>query len=357
MTTWTQEQFEEACAAYCLGALSSEEIPKFQEFMLTATEEQKIFFSQMKSSAQQLAVAGQIQMPSPQVRENILSSISVATETLDDKTTSIYTLEPLEKPKQNWLDALRGFRFKKQNLSEIKLFDRIYYKLKFNQPTYAVGAPALLLLLCTYFYFEQSDMQESLIEAQKKFSSQQHTVTAQTQELENMRQKLADLESKLTQQDQKVAELEAKATENQSLIAAKTQEAAEMNQIIERNKEFMELMQSNDLRVTEIKGLKPYPQGRGKIFYSPKNNLAYIHISNLPPAPTNKDYELWMFEGKRPVAAGVFAVNQDKFVLAKVTTGLVLPAHKISAFAVTLEAKGGVALPAGPTYLMGNVRL
>ncbi|MEW6062393.1 MAG: anti-sigma factor, partial [Bacteroidota bacterium] len=58
---------------------------------------------------------------------------------------------------------------------------------------------------------------------------------------------------------------------------------------------------------------------------------------------------------KKPVSAGVFSVTNNQEQYFKIVE-LPIPEHtdKITAFAVTLEPKGGVPQPTGAMYLLGT---
>jgi anti-sigma-K factor RskA len=64
---------------------------------------------------------------------------------------------------------------------------------------------------------------------------------------------------------------------------------------------------------------------------------------NLKALPADRDYELWVIDGQKPVAAGVFHMDQSGTIRMDFK-----PAQFVNAagvFAVTEEVKGGVASP------------
>ena len=64
---------------------------------------------------------------------------------------------------------------------------------------------------------------------------------------------------------------------------------------------------------------------------------------NLKPLPVDRDYELWVIDDQKPVAAGVFHVSEGGNIRMDFTAAAAI---KIAGqFAVTKEAKGGVASP------------
>jgi anti-sigma-K factor RskA len=64
---------------------------------------------------------------------------------------------------------------------------------------------------------------------------------------------------------------------------------------------------------------------------------------NLKELPANRDYELWVIDGQKPVAAGVFHTGEDGTIRMDFKPKQFV---KIAGkFAVTEEVKGGVASP------------
>lgn len=67
-------------------------------------------------------------------------------------------------------------------------------------------------------------------------------------------------------------------------------------------------------------------------------------VQNLKPLPADKDYQLWVLDnGTTPVDAGVFHVDENGSV--RITFKAKSPIKVAGKFAVTKEAKGGVASP------------
>jgi anti-sigma-K factor RskA len=68
-------------------------------------------------------------------------------------------------------------------------------------------------------------------------------------------------------------------------------------------------------------------------------------VRNLTPLPSDKDYQLWIIDPKypSPVDAGVFQVDAKGNVRADFRAKL--PIEAANQFAVTIERKGGAAVP------------
>lgn len=125
-----------------------------------------------------------------------------------------------------------------------------------------------------------------------------------------------------------------------------------------RKEELLKVIQSPKIDVVIMNGLEVNPAGYGKIIWDPDKKSAILQISNLPPVPQDKDYQLWVIKDKVPISAGVFTVNDPiKESLFKIEQLVETDKKSINAFAITLEPKGGVPQPTGAMYLMGTPTL
>jgi anti-sigma-K factor RskA len=77
-------------------------------------------------------------------------------------------------------------------------------------------------------------------------------------------------------------------------------------------------------------------------------------VQNLAPAPTGKDYQLWVINDKypAPVNAGVFSVDEKGTV--RFTFKPDMPMTSVDKYAVTVERKGGVPKAEGKVALLGS---
>ncbi len=121
---------------------------------------------------------------------------------------------------------------------------------------------------------------------------------------------------------------------------------------LEQKKQVLEVIQTQNTRVIPINRLEAAPaMASGKVIYAPEQNRALFFAFNLNPPPPDKDYQLWMLRGNQPVDAGILKADENGRFFVNVST---LPEGELSAFAVTLEPKGGVSQPTGDMYLLGT---
>ena len=111
---------------------------------------------------------------------------------------------------------------------------------------------------------------------------------------------------------------------------------------------------SPDTRVVHLAGLAAAPKANATVALSPSNKTAFMEVSGLPPAPTDKVYEAWWI-GRHagPIRAGLFEAPAEG--IAKVELIMPPEGEEIVASAVTLEPSGGTEKPTGAMYLKGDV--
>jgi anti-sigma-K factor RskA len=122
---------------------------------------------------------------------------------------------------------------------------------------------------------------------------------------------------------------------------------------LRQSREMLELLKSPDaVRVTLTTG-KEKPQPQGKTIYSPEKGRLIFMASNLPAAPANKAYELWLVPKQgAPVPAGTFW--PDAGGNATVLQNSMPSGMQPKAFAVTIEKAEGSATPTMPMVLVGS---
>lgn len=154
----------------------------------------------------------------------------------------------------------------------------------------------------------------------------------------------------IEQQNKRLVVVETEKQELQTRLVALRDE-------LTRREEQLKVLSAKHIHMTNMDGLKGYAIAYGKIIWDPEKRIAILQVSNLPAVPTNKDYQLWVIKDKKPISAGVFAVNDTESNFFKIENLAVTNPKEIAAFAVTLEPKGGVPQPTGDMYMMGSPRL
>lgn len=111
------------------------------------------------------------------------------------------------------------------------------------------------------------------------------------------------------------------------------------------------VLESEDVQMMILGGQGPQPQARARVFWSERARRGVIVASNLAPLPTDRQYELWVFQKGKPVNAGVFDVDAQGRALFESAD---FPEPQAQNFAVTVEPRGGVPAPTGPVVLVGS---
>ena len=140
-------------------------------------------------------------------------------------------------------------------------------------------------------------------------------------------------------------------------VAELTTQITQLKDELAQKQELLNVLASERIQITLMNGLKVNPVGFGKIIWDPEKRTAILQVLRLPAVPGNKDYQLWVIKGKTPISAGVFSVNDTSASFFKIDGLAVTDPREISAFAVTLEPKGGLPAPTGDMYLAGSPRL
>lgn len=122
---------------------------------------------------------------------------------------------------------------------------------------------------------------------------------------------------------------------------------------LDEKEKLLHIIQSPRVKLVHLKGLPPSPGARGRILIELAERQAILFAFDLPPNAAGKDYQLWMLRGQQPVDAGVFSLSVDGNTSYLFRTFPDI--ENLTAFAVTLEPKGGRPQPTGQMYLLGAV--
>jgi anti-sigma-K factor RskA len=121
------------------------------------------------------------------------------------------------------------------------------------------------------------------------------------------------------------------------------------NQQLEREREFVELINTPGSRVSELRGSDPGLSATAKLAYD-RNGRAILMARKLPEVPQGKAYQLWFIVGTKPPVPGkTFVPDSGGNAVLKDER----PREAIDAnvFAITVEPAGGSSAPSSPIYL------
>jgi len=183
----------------------------------------------------------------------------------------------------------------------------------------AVALAALVLLILSNL-----SLMNRLKDQQMEISRLQDKITDQTESLESLGTRLASREAEITDLKEQLAQ----------------------------QTQITKLLEDPNVVVINMVGLKPDMKAHGRMLWNTKENKAFFQVLNLPAPPSGKTYQLWVIADSTPKSAGIFKVGEHGENFMNLES---LPdASKIKTFAVTLEPEGGVPLPTGEMYLLGE---
>jgi len=149
--------------------------------------------------------------------------------------------------------------------------------------------------------------------------------------------------AQVTQYKQQVAQL----TEQQSSMQREMEATKES--ISKYNEQLAMLSDPNTVKIA-MKGTAKSPESLAMIYWNRQSQAVYLDIKDLPPAPSDKQYQLWFIDpSNKPVSAGVFDMKTGEWIR-------MVNAPAAVAFAVTLEPRGGSQNPTlDQMYVIGTV--
>jgi anti-sigma-K factor RskA len=113
------------------------------------------------------------------------------------------------------------------------------------------------------------------------------------------------------------------------------------------NQTVMALQETNrlaNLRIAMLNSLVPdAPKAIAVSLWDSQKQAGVFVAQNLKALPADRDYELWVIDGNKPVASGVFHVGESGAIRVDFKPSQLIKVASV--FAVTEEVKGGVASP------------
>jgi len=107
------------------------------------------------------------------------------------------------------------------------------------------------------------------------------------------------------------------------------------------------ILQNPETKTVMLEGLKVAPKSWVKLYWNKNKKMVLLASQDLPEAPNGKQYQLWAIIDGKPVDAGMLELKSGMQKLKEIDNA--------SAFAITLEKKGGELQPKGDMYVLGKV--
>ena len=138
------------------------------------------------------------------------------------------------------------------------------------------------------------------------------------------------------------------ALENtQAELIALNQQQQQLAEQLQRTNQQLDILRDPTNQVVDLLGLEQAPQFAARVFWDIQSEDVYLHTGNLTLPDLQKQFQLWAIVDEKPVSLGVFDLSEDVQQLQPI-------AGNVSAFAISLEPKGGSATPT-EVYLVGAV--
>lgn len=219
---------------------------------------------------------------------------------------------------------------------------------KARERAVAPWALAASLALCAGWFAQlylSAQSEAEILRIQVELAAVSLQATRQQLEAERIlsRQQVADLERQMS----------AAAAD---LTDARTQSAERERQIARLTRDHKSQVDLANLKVTALAPLlHNSPQALAVAVWDPARQEGLLKVEKLPALQPSQNYQLWIVDPQypNPVDGGVFTVDPGTGE-ARLVFRAKQPVATVSAFAVTLERKGGVAKAEGPFVLLGK---
>jgi anti-sigma-K factor RskA len=288
------EQLEEQASLYVLGALEPPEAEAF-EAQLATNGELRRHVDRLTETAAQLAHAAPSRPLPPHLEARILEEIRGTKATVPFATPA----------RTNWVP-------------------------------WAIAAALAVACLVTF-----ADRQRVAAELTAARSEHMETQT-----------ELATAAAEKDRAEQQIAELRQREADARVQMATLADARAKAEKTIAQLEERNELAKVQVATLTSK--LADAPDATAAVVWDPERQRGVLNTANMPPNATNRDYQLWVVDPRyeNPVDAGVFTVEKTG-----TTKYFFTPKSRITsatAFAISLERKGGVPKAEGPIVLAGK---
>jgi anti-sigma-K factor RskA len=135
-------------------------------------------------------------------------------------------------------------------------------------------------------------------------------------------------------------ELVTLAQNQQSLVDRLNVSDTKYNVLAYQMKEQIEVMKNPEVKQVVLKGLPLMPSALATIYWNPKTEEVFINANSLPSISDANALQLWAIVDGKPVDLGLVPVQTSLESLVKMKN-----VQNASAFAITIEGKGGSVSP------------
>lgn len=140
------------------------------------------------------------------------------------------------------------------------------------------------------------------------------------------------------------------------LAIARERESEVMSAVEERRETTYELIRMSSTpgaSVSSLLGTGPWSSARGVVMVSYTSNRGLLLVTDLPPLPSDRIYQVWLIRDGLKYGAGWFTVDPRGYgqtIIIPLT-----PFAQFDEIGITIEPRGGSADPTGVNVLKGDL--
>jgi anti-sigma-K factor RskA len=306
MAMMDKREFLDLCGAYALGALDDIDAIRFRAAIPHADAEMRAALQDARRAAARLSLAAPEAAPSPAVKARLMARVAESSRA-----------------------PARAAKPERARADGESRFGRLLAAWLTPRPGFAMAFS--LIVVCAGLAAYTVTLRDSLSDRRAEIAARDDMIAHLVDSLASdgkLRTTLIAMQDTLARKQALLGMLRCPAMREVTLASAATDSGAV--------------------------AVRP-----GKVMWDADHGFAVLQVA-LPREAEDKDYQLWMIRGGKPVSAGVFhvAVDPDSVgALYRLDDLSPTEARNQDTFAITLEPKGGMPKPTGAMVLSGGLQI
>lgn len=133
------------------------------------------------------------------------------------------------------------------------------------------------------------------------------------------------------------------------------QHVMELQDELTVTEEYLSILGSRQIEYVQLDGAEHVSAAFGRLICDLDQKQALLQISNLPPLPEDKVYQLWLIKNDMVVNKGIVAPRENRVHnFFKINDFTVDDSEENDYFAITMEPRSGVSEPSGEIMMQGS---
>jgi len=125
------------------------------------------------------------------------------------------------------------------------------------------------------------------------------------------------------------------------------------NKFLNQNKEFVEFLNSPNIKIIQLKGMESKSNESGKLMISFDTGEGFLRLKNMSRIDSDKIYQLWLVSTSGTFSLGAFEITPDSKYIKFSEIPFILK-DDIKFFRITQENRDVTEKPNGKTILFGS---